>query len=217
MPKHAPGPCDPPAVCAVAEPNQTADERPKWLRVMRIVVASALLPVALAFIAWPWVLFGGYGLYRVPDGAMEPTYRVGQTLITLRRGEPQPARDRVFVFRWGKDRQTAPRRLRRVVAVEGDIVRIESGLVRRNGLIVPDPETVRSDPSLNVPGHDIRGPEALLATPGDGDVMVTVRDGALLVPDGYCLALPDDRRRISSGEECILVPKEFAEALVLRP
>lgn len=146
--------------------------------------------------------------YHVPSGSMEYTlmpgdrvlvdktaygFRIPLTTIDL-FGEERPQRGDVAVFDSPRDGR---RLIKRIVAVGGDVVSIENGLLTVNG----------------EPLYTPLGKHAALERFGDREAHLNLEDGggpdlpAQRVPDGMVLAVGDHRGNSLDGRHWGFVPE----------
>jgi len=152
-----------------------AEEFVAWLK----TVSSAAVYAAL-------ILTFGFQVARVDGQSMAPTLADHDRLIVNKAaylpwiGEPQIG-DIVMLYYPIKPEQAF---VKRVVAKEGDVLRIVAGKVYRNDVLMDD--------SFVVPGnrsHDDWGPE--------------------VVPEGYYFVMGDNRNSSSDSRHWRFVPKRY--------
>ncbi len=200
---------------SIDQPTATPP-RPRWLTITRRVVAIALLPVAVGFAAWPVVLLGGYRGHFVLDDGMEPAFRKGSMVILRYRVDLAPEPGKPYGIRIG----AAPAqitRVRRVVALPGDRVRLESGRAIVNGEALVEPY-VAGEEGPSLPDQDAQRAGVWRRVRADGaTVDVPVENGDLVLPESLCLALPDDRKELLDPSEYLVLPTESVAAEVVLP
>ncbi|MBD3305415.1 signal peptidase I [candidate division KSB3 bacterium] len=106
------------------------------------------------------------GAYYVPTGSMQPTIGIGDRLLGCKflYWFIEPAAGDIVVFEPPPDAHTTvPRFVKRIVAVEGDRIEINQGLVYVNGMPVEEPYA--SSPYYRLPPMEI--PEGQLFVLGD--------------------------------------------------
>jgi signal peptidase I len=155
--------------------TRVAEEFVAWLK----TVSSAAVYAAL-------ILTFGFQVARVDGQSMAPTLADHDRLIVNKAaylpwiGEPQIG-DIVMLYYPIKPEQAF---VKRVVAKEGDVLRIVAGKVYRNDVLMDD--------SFVVPGnrsHDDWGPE--------------------VVPEGYYFVMGDNRNSSSDSRHWRFVPKRY--------
>jgi signal peptidase I len=109
--------------------------------------------------------------FLVPTGSMRPTILEGDRLLgsKFHYWFWQPHRGDVVVFKPPEEaqrlsHQRAPRYVKRVIAVEGDVVEIGRGVVKVNGQVVEEPY-VAAAPDYRMPATKV--PEGQLFVLGD--------------------------------------------------
>jgi signal peptidase I len=120
-------------------------------------------------------------IYQVPNATMEPTLREGDSLLEFRRfGMRSIQRGELAAFLLPQD--SAQTIVRRVVGVPGDHIKVRGGRLVLNGQQLAEPYIQISKNAL---GADF---------PTNLDSMLDwVRNGTLIVPDGYYFMLGDNR------------------------
>jgi len=206
-----------PTEALVVDEPTSVPERPRWLSILRRVVALVLLPIAVAFAAWPVLLFGGYRAHFVLDDAMAPRFRRGSMAILQYQTHVEPARGKAYGVRVGSAASGQVTRIRRVVALPGDRVRLESGAVVLNGESVTETYIV-GEPGPTLPDEEAERAGLWRRVRADGSAIeAPVEDGALVVPETMCLVLPDDRKELLDPSEYLLVPIGNVAAEVMLP
>ena len=154
---------------------RVADEAVAWLRTLASAAVYATLIVTF-----------GFQVARVEGQSMAPTLADHDRLIVNKAaympwiGEPQVG-DIVMLYYPHKPEQTF---VKRVIAKEGDTLRIVAGKVFRNDILMDDaflPSEFRS--------HDDWGPEA--------------------VPEGYYFVMGDNRNHSFDSRHWRFVPKRY--------
>lgn len=112
--------------------------------------------------------------YRMPTGSMKPAFEVGDLFFadmapTARR----PARGALVVHRYPPE--PTQEFVKRVVAVAGDTVELRDKILYVNGMRVPEPYVVHTDPAVR-PAEDPRD-----------------NLGPLTLPPGSCFVMGDNR------------------------
>lgn len=191
-----------------------AESRPGWVKVARVALAIALMPVALGLAAWPMLLAGGYRPHWMDSASMEPSIPEGMLLVLIFRRGIDPEVGSVCAVRIGSREGGAPLlKVRRVVAVAGDTVALDGGRLVRNGQTVSDDEHAITPGGVD-PIPSVAGKEAVEVSRHDGSkVTLEAAGGAVVIPEGYVMVLPDDRSSIQSATEPWLIrkPEVYAE------
>lgn len=127
----------------------------EWLRTALLVLVASFALRAVVVEA-----------YVVPSGSMKPTIREGDHLLGTKFHYRfwAPRRGEVVVFR-PPDKvrelgfESAPRYVKRVIAVAGDEVEIQDGVVRVNGVVLKEPYVAEaptySFPRTRVPAGSV--------------------------------------------------------------
>jgi signal peptidase I len=135
-------------------------------------------------------------IYQVPNAAMEPTLREGDSLLEFRRfGMRSIQRGELAAFFLPQD--SAQTIVRRVVGVPGDHIKVRGGRLVLNGQQLAEPYIQISKNALGADfpttldsmldlGGEVRNLQAVMY--GEW-----VRNGTLIVPDGYYFMLGDNR------------------------
>ncbi len=145
--------------------------------------------------------------YHVPSGSMEPTLQVGDRVVVdmsayglrvpftgielLARGEPRPGD--VVVFKSPTD---GTRLIKRVVAVDGQVVELVDGRLRIDG------QPIQLDDAADQERMGDRLVQLDLADGGGPDIV------PLRIPEGMVLVLGDHRGRSADGRYFGLVPED---------
>ena len=165
------------------QPQTTA---PSWRARVAEDVVAWLKTVSSAAIYATIILTFGFQVARVDGESMAPTLADQDRLIVNKAaylpwiGEPQIG-DIVMLYYPIKPEQAF---VKRVVAKEGDVLRIVAGKVYRNDVLMDD--------SFVIPGnrsHDDWGPE--------------------VVPEGYYFVMGDNRNGSSDSRHWRFVPKRY--------
>lgn len=125
--------------------------------------------------------------FRIPGVAMEPTLIPGDWVFARPLVNARPVRDRIYAYRYEGETW-----LMRVVALEGDTLRMISGTLIRNGEVVVEPYahrfiTAAQAGSLSIP-EDPRAPVPNARPTG------TIDDwGPYIVPPDSVFVLGDNR------------------------
>ncbi len=126
---------------------------------------------------------------RVDGQSMDPTLKDQDRLVVNKLayhiGQPRPGD--IVMLRYPADPDKSF--VKRMIAQEGDSVRIVKGQVSVNGQIIPDPYVAGDHQS-----YDDWGPE--------------------VVPAGYCFVLGDNRSNSSDSRVFGFVPKKYIIAKV---
>ena len=141
---------------------------------VRVFAILAVFTLVVAVIAVS-VLFP---TYKITTGAMEPTFEIGDRVITTRSFEPQ--RGDVVVFSYAKagDAKFA----KRIVALPGETVMIRAKRLSVNGVDAPDHQVQHSDRQVYPDNPSFPEP-------------YRSRDhfGPVTVPDSHFFVLGDNR------------------------
>ena len=177
---HAPEPLPPlyaseqqPVHDATSLSNRIADELVAWLKTLASAAVYATLIVTF-----------GFQVARVEGQSMAPTLQDQDRLIVnkfaYRIGEPQIGDIVMLYYPNNPDKSF----VKRVIAAEGDQLRIVNGRVYRNDVLMDDsfvPEQYKS--------HDDWGPE--------------------VIPEGYYFVMGDHRNNSSDSRHWRFVPKKY--------
>lgn len=199
-------------------PRSQAESRPGWVKVARVTIAAMLMPVALCLAAWPLAVAGGYRLCWMDTGAMYPAIPEGKLMLLMFRTDIAPRVGKVYAVRVGtREGGTALLKVRRVVALEGDTVSLEDGRLVRNGRAAEEAYAHVTPGGVDpLPRSEADGPMRISLHDGS-KATVEVVDGAVMIPEGYVMVLPDDRSTIRSTTEAWLIRRSDVYAEVLGP
>jgi signal peptidase I len=111
----------------VADKTEATQRRRRPSGVAVGVVLIAVLVLVRIFVAEP---------FRIPSQSMEPTLRPGDQTLVVKRAGHDPARGELVAFHSPRGGQIL---LKRVVAVAGDTVGLEDGVLVVNGRPVREP------------------------------------------------------------------------------
>lgn len=112
--------------------------------------------------------------YRMPSESMKPTFEVGDYFMAdMAPAARRPIRGGLIVHQYPPQ----PRQVfvKRVVAIEGDVVELRDKSLFVNGMPVSEPYVIHEDPSVEPAGY-----------PRDNL-------GPVTVPEGFCFAMGDNR------------------------
>lgn len=130
------------------------------------------------------------GAYYVPTGSMQPTIEIGDRLLGCKflYWFTEPKAGDIVVFEPPPQAEAdVSRFVKRVVAVEGDIVEVKNGMVYING--EPRQEPYASSPLYRIP--------------------------AIKVPDGKLFVLGDNRNNSADGHVWGFLPAANVEAKII--
>ena len=100
--------------------------------VARVVVEPLVIAVVLAF-----VVRSAASLYTIPSGSMLPSLQVGDHIVVTPYRGAMPQRGEIVVFH--APDQPSELRVKRVVALPGDLIDSTTGRVRIGGHAIPEP------------------------------------------------------------------------------
>jgi signal peptidase I len=174
----------------------------EWIRVFPAAVALFLVLRAVLVEA-----------YKIPSGSMESTLLVGDFLLVnkLVYGATvpianvklpalrEPKRGDVLVFEWPVD--PTKNFVKRLIALPGDTVSMQQGVLLLNGLEQDERYVVHTDPGVDPVAEDFRWQRSYLvrtASASQGPTPARYRPsrnnwGPLVVPDGHYFVLGDNR------------------------
>jgi len=175
----------------------------EWMRVFPAAIALFLLLRAVLIEA-----------YKIPSGSMESTLLVGDFLLvnklvygatipltSLRLPAVRaPRRGDVVVFEWPTDQ--TKNFVKRLVALPGDTVSMQQGVLLLNGVEQDERYVVHTDPGMDPVAEDFRWQRSYLvrtasaaAAPAASLGYRPSRNnwGPLVVPDGHFFVLGDNR------------------------
>ncbi len=173
----------------------------EWMRVFPAAIALFLVLRAVLVEA-----------YKIPSGSMESTLLVGDFLLvnklvygatipltSLRLpAVREPRRGDVVVFEWPTDQ--SKNFVKRLVALPGDTVAMQQGVLLLNGVEQDERYVVHTDPGVDPVAEDFRWQRSYLvrtaaAAPGTSLRYRPSRNnwGPLVVPDGHFFVLGDNR------------------------
>ncbi len=169
------------------------------------------------------LLFGTTTLaqpFVIPTGSMENTLLVGDHLLVDKLAYAPSGqatrnvlpyedvhRGDIIIFRWPIDiSQTL---VKRVIGIAGDRIHLESKKVFLNGHLLDEPYVVhRTDFIDSYRDNFPNGAAPPLQPPARAMLQQSVRDGNLLVPNGYYFAMGDNRDNSSDSRYWGFVPRE---------
>ena len=146
--------------------------------------------------------------FKIPSGSMEGTLRVGDFLLvnklvygaelplTTKRlpGVRAPVRGDVIVFKWPSD--PTKNFVKRLVGLGGDTLSMQSGLLRRNGVIVEERYVSHSEPDTDPSGEAFRWQRDHVVPTAEAAIGYhPSRDnwGPIVVPRHHYFVLGDNR------------------------
>jgi signal peptidase I len=99
---------------------------------------TIIQPLAIALVLAAIVRASSIGFYSIPSSSMEPTLRVGDTVVvTPYFAKNHPSRGDVVVFR--SPSSAGEMVVKRIVAVPGDLIESRDGRLLIGGHAVPEP------------------------------------------------------------------------------
>jgi signal peptidase I len=169
------------------------DARPRRTRAAWILGSGAVVAIGLGLLGWTvWrsVDPTSYGTFWVPSPAMEPTYDQGE-IVRIRDIDGEDARrGEVIVLNLPMDEPDLPTMaIKRVVAVSGDEIVVEAGVVYVDGQALDEP----------------------YLAPGERTPPITVQ----VVPRGHLFVLGDNRDESYDSRTAGPVPTDDVVARVL--
>ena len=190
----------------IMTPPVPAERETPASRLLTELVDSGIIAVVLVFfIIRPFILQA----FFIPSGSMIPTLRVGDKLLATKYEYHlrQPRRGEVIVFHAPQralemlgqtyDSRHPVEYVKRVVGVPGDRIRI----VRDVGVFVNEERL--AEPNIpDLPNYDFPLRDGDLASGNPAVVRQLtphLRDGELIVPDGYLFVLGDNRTQSHDG------------------
>jgi signal peptidase I len=172
----------------------------EWMRVFPAAVALFLMLRAVLVEA-----------YKIPSGSMESTLLVGDFLLVNKLvygatlpltsvrlpAVREPRRGDVVVFEWPSD--ASKNFVKRLVALPGDTVSMQQGVLLLNGIEQDERYVVHTDPGVDPFAEDFRWQRGHLvrtasAAPSQRSYRPSRNNwGPLVVPDGHYFVLGDNR------------------------
>lgn len=174
----------------------------EWMRVFPAAIALFLVLRAVLVEA-----------YKIPSGSMESTLLVGDFLLvnklvygatipltSLRLpAVREPKRGDVVVFEWPTDQ--SKNFVKRLVALPGDTVSMQQGVLLLNGVEQDERYVVHTDPGVDPTAEDFRWQRGYLVRTASAATEPTPRSyrpsrnnwGPLVVPDDHFFVLGDNR------------------------
>ena len=174
----------------------------EWIRIFPAAVALFLVLRAVLVEA-----------YKIPSGSMESTLLVGDFLLVnkLVYGATvpianvklpalrEPKRGDVLVFEWPVD--PTKNFVKRLIALPGDTVSMQQGVLLLNGLEQDERYVVHTDPGVDPVAEDFRWQRSYLVRTASASQAPTPSRyrpsrnnwGPLVVPDGHYFVLGDNR------------------------
>ncbi len=172
----------------IATTSEIQEKKPAtdFKAVMFDWVKTIVLAIVLALFVRTTIV----GAYFVPTGSMKPTIGIGDRLLGVKflYWFTEPERGDIVVFEPPPAAHSdVPRYVKRVVAVEGDIVEVNHGILYVNGEPVNEPYA--SPPLYHM--------------------------SAKAVPDASLFVLGDNRNNSADGHVWGFLPKENVEAKIV--
>jgi len=183
--------------------------RKHWRQSLAEFIDSAIIALALVFLVIrPFVIQSFY----IPSGSMENTLLKGDRILVNKFiyhfEEPRP-KD-VVVFRAPPAASAEPRDfIKRLVGVPGDHIKIECGVLYRNGVPQDEPY-IKEPPIQDFPTPEMYaagGVYTLTAETYEPTQIYVDKDG-LYVPPGYLWMLGDNRNGSHDGRKWGYTPRE---------
>jgi len=159
--------------------------------ILKVIGSVALLAIILFLIIASIRTFV-VKAYKIPSGAMMPTLQPGDRIfVTMFNYKTKmPKRGEIVVFKYPED----PKKdfIKRVIAVEGDTVRIINKRVYVNGIALNEPYKIHNDP--NIYPYSVQNPRDNL--------------GIFQVPKDHLFMLGDNRDQSLDSRYWGFVPKK---------
>lgn len=204
----------------VAKQAKTA-ERGAKARVKRESPVQFSVSMISTLVAALFILTFNVQAFEIPTGSMEPTLLVGDHLLVDRSDiEPQAHRSPLLphhVIKRGdilvflSPAQPELHYVKRIIGVPGDHLRLENGVLIRNGQLVKEPYIVRKgtyvpyrDNFPSVPPSDADG----LTLKWQAELHSHILNGEIIVPSGNYFAMGDNRDNSFDSRYWGFVPEQ---------
>ncbi|HEX4936294.1 MAG TPA: signal peptidase I, partial [Gemmatimonadaceae bacterium] len=178
--------------------------RPRYLRLFWEWAKSFQLAVLLFLVIRAFVVEA----FKIPSGSMEGTLLVGDFLLVNKMvygaevpftgkrlpAVRQPERGDVLVFQWPVD--PTKNFVKRLVGVPGDTLRMEDGVLFRNGVRLQESYVRHSDPGADPAGEEFRWQRDYLVRTAEASMGYHPSRnnwGPLVVPLRHLFVLGDNR------------------------
>jgi signal peptidase I len=166
---------------------------------------SWMRSVGIAFVLFVVIKTFLVEAFQIPSGSMERTLLIGDFLFVNKAvygaqipgtharlpGFEAPRRGDVIVFAYPKD--PTINFVKRVVAIPGDTVEMQSGRLRLNGRFIKEPYIQRLDPARDVSDPSFAWQRTYLVPGTRRDPPTRDNWGPIVVPDGFYFTLGDNR------------------------
>ena len=168
--------------------------------VLGLLAGRKLVSAGVRGASWPWLLCAAAllilpllgRLFLIPTGAMEDTILIGDHLVVSRSSGSSPKRGDIVVFRYPIDRKQTF--IKRVVAIAGDRLRIESKQLFLNGKPATEPYALHKTGYMDTYRDNFPSePNIRLFEPAAEMLANSVVNGEVVVPQGKLFVMGDNR------------------------